>query len=340
MRRFLALGNCTLDDVITPEGTVAPRQVGGNGVYAAVGMRVWGEAVSLVSVVGNDFPERYLARLAEGGINVSSVKTLAQPHRLQSRVFYFPTGERTDLVEEATSILPPNAADLLDLVSEYPSTGSPMHRRLWPLFTPLPDQLPTDLSDVAGAHLAPGALPNNRSLASAIKGRSGGRVAVSLDWPWWDWDQEGQANRALLQNVDYLLPSVAEASVYADAVGLDPFDAVRSLLDGPPHFAVVKLGTRGSRVLPGPESKWMSVPVFATRVIDPTGAGDAFCGGFLVGMVRTGDAVQAALYGAVSASFVIEDFGPLHALNVLPSVANERLSVLQEKMEEYRTVTG
>ena len=46
------------------------------------------------------------------------------------------------------------------------------------------------------------------------------------------------------------------------------------------------------------EAKWVDIPVFPTNVKDPTGAGDAFCGGFQVGLFETGDPVQAALYGA------------------------------------------
>ena len=50
------------------------------------------------------------------------------------------------------------------------------------------------------------------------------------------------------------------------------------------------------------------------NVVDPTGAGDSFAGGFLgyldkVGSLDEGDIRQAAVYGSVMASFVIEDFG-------------------------------
>ncbi|MYJ77451.1 MAG: carbohydrate kinase, partial [Caldilineaceae bacterium SB0670_bin_27] len=74
------------------------------------------------------------------------------------------------------------------------------------------------------------------------------------------------------------------------------------------------------------------IPTFPTAAVDPTGAGDAFCGGFLVGMAQTGDARQAALYGAVSASFIIKDFGVLHALRVDAAQAHSRLQQLQMRL--------
>jgi sugar/nucleoside kinase (ribokinase family) len=46
-----------------------------------------------------------------------------------------------------------------------------------------------------------------------------------------------------------------------------------------------------------------------TTVVDPTGAGNAFCGGFLAGWVQSGNLLTAGLYGAVAASFLVEQVG-------------------------------
>lgn len=324
--RFLALGNATLDDVVTSDGEIAPRQIGGNGVYAAAGMRLWGVDVSLVSVVGQDFPRAWLEALAAAGIDVSLVRERAMPHALRSRVFYLPDGRRTDRVDEARAILPPHAGTVIDLVTEYTETGSPLHRRTWPLFTPSPEQLPPPSGDTVYAHLAPGALPNNRANATLL---SQGGATTSLDWPWWEWDHEGEPDRALLQHVTYLLPSVEELSIHAGAAGQDPFEAARALLALGPRAVAVKLGARGSRVLPARDGAWLPIPPYPAAVVDPTGAGDAFCGGFLVGMAETGDPLQAAQYGTISASFIIEGFGLLHALDVAPTDARDRLRTLR-----------
>ena len=60
-------------------------------------------------------------------------------------------------------------------------------------------------------------------------------------------------------------------------------------------------------------------------VKDPTGAGDSFCGGFLVGYHQTHDLITAAKYGTVSSSFVIEDFGIEPVLHVTKEMAMKRL---------------
>ena len=73
MNGFIASGNFTLDDVVTAEGLVKRNQLGGNGVYSAAGMSLWGVSVALISVVGDDFPVDYLDMLAGCGIDISGV---------------------------------------------------------------------------------------------------------------------------------------------------------------------------------------------------------------------------------------------------------------------------
>jgi ribokinase len=63
-------------------------------------------------------------------------------------------------------------------------------------------------------------------------------------------------------------------------------------------------------------------------VRDPTGAGDAFCGGFCASLLAADDPVLAACRGTVSASFAVEGFGALHALGADRAEARRRLEGL------------
>ncbi len=344
MSDFLAVGNCTLDDVVTPDGRISPRQLGGNAVYAAAGMRLWGVDVSLVSVAGADYPSAWLEQLAAAGIDVSAITRIDEPHLLRSRAFYFPDGSRTDRIDEARAILPAHASEIIDLESEFTDTGSPLHRRIWPSFCPDLSQWESTAQCAAFAHFAPGPLPCSRANAEFLKRLRGEDVTISFDWPWWDWDREGQVDADLLRNIDYLLPSIEELTIHADAAINEEergdcqeghiFEAARRLLAYGPNGVGVKMGGRGMRLLLSGEQDWRQIPTYPARVVDPTGAGDAFCGGFLVGLARTGDAVRACLHGAVSASFIIEEFGVLHSLQVDAAAASDRLRSLEQTLSD------
>jgi len=72
---------------------------------------------------------------------------------------------------------------------------------------------------------------------------------------------------------------------------------------------VLKLGAQGQYVYePASGRKW-HVPACPARLVDVTGAGDSYCGGFLVGLDQTGDPLEAALRGCVTASLVVEGVG-------------------------------
>ncbi|HEC60679.1 MAG TPA: carbohydrate kinase family protein, partial [bacterium] len=95
------------------------------------------------------------------------------------------------------------------------------------------------------------------------------------------------------------------------------------------EIIVVKRGERGQLLYDAATRTRWEITAYAARVVDPGGAGDAFCGGFLAGYRRTYDPLQAVLHGNVSASLVVEGVGPFYALDALPGLAQARLDALQ-----------
>src|SRR5256712_9767934 len=94
-------------------------------------------------------------------------------------------------------------------------------------------------------------------------------------------------------------------------------------------LVVAKMGKDG--VLLWDRDRSAIVPVEATpaQIVDETGAGDAFCGGFAGGIAHGLDPVEAARRGNVSAAFAAEGFGSLTLASVTPADATARLEGLQ-----------
>src|SRR6266566_3556507 len=112
--------------------------------------------------------------------------------------------------------------------------------------------------------------------------------------------------------VDVFVPSHAELT---ELTGCDdPEQAADGLLAAGVKCVVVKLGGDGALVArPGSPPAW--VPAAPTEVVDPTGAGDSFCGGFAAGLARGEDPVDAAWRGAVTAAAAIGAAGSLRLLD-------------------------
>jgi ribokinase len=159
-----------------------------------------------------------------------------------------------------------------------------------------------------------------------LKETSPDATRITLDSFWWQPGSSAYAHLSVLSRISALLPSKAEVSAFFD--GDFTLTMVTTLVDLGAPLVVVKLGRDGCAVLQA-GGRIVELPTCATKVSDPTGAGDAFCGGFLVGLTDCGDPVEAALRGTVSASFAVEGFGLSRLLSVDPAEARDRLRELR-----------
>jgi len=138
----------------------------------------------------------------------------------------------------------------------------------------------------------------------------------------------------LLQGLTAFLPSEEELRTLFWGLSNDPWQMAEALGAYGCEFIVIKRGAHGQMLYDSISKKRWEVPAYAARLADPTGAGDSFCGGFLVGYQKTYDPLQATLYGCVSASLTIEGSGAFHALDAMPGLAQARLESLAQNVRQ------
>lgn len=298
---LLTVGNVTVDDLVFSDGSTRMGIPGGNSVYAALGARVWGVPVGVVSVCGPDYPSLALSDL---GVRLDHLR---------------PSKSRTlrnwGLYEE-------------DGMRQFVFRGRAVR---WEDYSPLP----ADLPDAAGAHVHLAPLPFEHQLALARHLHENvGAGTITLDPD----DRAlaavpAQDLSALLGLVDAFLPSRQEvAALFPD---LTPFEALLALRDAAPKTPVlaVKLGHEGVIVHVRGDHHVTAIPAFHPAAVDPTGAGDAFCGGFLAGYASNRDAVEAALAGTVAASFAVEGVGIEGLRSATVPKAERRRAVLGSQVK-------
>ena len=113
--------------------------------------------------------------------------------------------------------------------------------------------------------------------------------------------------------VDLFMPSRQDAAEIFP--GLTPLDAMKALRELSPDtpVIVVKCGAAGAIAHQRYASDYLASPSAVERTVDETGAGDAFCGGALVGFSRKLALWEALARAAVSASFAVEGVGSVGA---------------------------
>jgi sugar/nucleoside kinase (ribokinase family) len=301
------LGNFTIDDIVLHDGRTFIDTPGGNALYSALGAHVWLERVGLLARVGNDLPPTYLDTLAV--FNLEIVPTYVPFPNIHDWALYEPDGTRQFVNHRqsgANDDLSIRAADL----------------RL-------------EQCRARAYHIAPMPTAIQSELAQALKRADN---FVSLDpHEWWIKGNE-TVLLDLVSRIDFFLPSREQAElVYGRD---DPERAVCEFARHVARAAVVKLGAAGSLVYDVAQRHLAHIPIYPARVVDVTGAGDAYCGGFLAGYLETHDAVQAACYGTVSASFCIEHLGALSTKTRPRSEAEQRLAFVREHIQLLNTLGG
>jgi len=294
---FLSIGSIVVDDIVLPDGRTRMGVLGGGGTHAAMGMRVWSQKVGLLGALGRDLAEtdrRELERAVD-------VRGPARPDAPTPRAWqlYETDGRRTHV-------------DRTD-------------PRLFMAMCPRPEEFPAGYAGAMGVRLECEAPDPLREWMARLR-QSG---CAHILWEPWNVFCRPENRRVfddLAPLLDVVSPNLGQAR---RLTGLeDPRRILTALLDVGTRMVVLRMGETGS-LLAGRDEAPVAVPACpVARVVDVTGAGNAYCGGFLVGLAETGDLEQAGRYGAVSASFALERFGAVFPLEGLRARAEERLGSL------------
>ena len=328
MCRYVCCGGLRIDYLITAQGQAHLREMGGNALYAAVGACVWSQSVGLLARAGENYPAEWLDTLKRHGLDASGVRIV--PGRQDMRTFFAyvdpDTRVDTDPAYHFARIGLPLPPELADYIHSTPGQDDPDH------YEPLamqPDDWPPAYDGARALHLSPISIRTQTFLP--VRARQAGVAYVTAD--------PGERYmlphlrphvEALLENLDVFLPS--EIEVRSLLGEIDLWGAAVEFAKHGPRVVVIKVGDQGALVYERDRDRRTHVPPHPTRVIDTTGAGDSFCGGFMVGLTETGDAIRAAMYGTISASFAIEGYGALYALRTSRAKAQARLNQLERLM--------
>lgn len=148
-------------------------------------------------------------------------------------------------------------------------------------------------------------ISRNNALKLISEARKRG-VSISFDPSYWYSREYHKQNPELLSDVNVIFPNRKEAEILTNAE--DPFTASRKLMKMGPEIVLVKVGPEGCLILS--KTQKLALPAFPTQpVIDTTGAGDAFCGGFLAGIIHGLSVEEGAKLGNASASRIVGSIG-------------------------------
>ncbi len=273
--RLLIVGSMALDSVRTPVAEVTDA-LGGAADYSSVAASFF-TPVDLVGVVGSDFPQEHLDFLKSRNIDLSGVQTVEGGKTFRWSGYY-----DFDL----------NVAHTLDTQLN--------------VFADFAPQLPDSYKSADYVFLAN--IDPDLQL-QVLEQVTQPKLTMCDTMDFWI---EGKKSSLLkvLERVDIAVLNDAEARQLTGE--MSTVRAAKQIQKIGPKTVIIKKGEHGALFFD--EAEIFSAPSYPLEVIvDPTGAGDSFAGGFIGYVASKNDISNAALrnaviYGSVMASFNVEDF--------------------------------
>ena len=289
---ILAVGTVAFDSIDTPFGS-ADRVLGGSASYITLAARYFSDDIRLVGVVGHDFPDAYRQTLLDGGVDLEGLEV--DP---DDKTFFWHGEYHYDMNERDT------LETQLNVLDGYEPEIPAAYR---------------DSRVVCLGNLDP-------TVQQSVLDQVDDPDYVIADTMNFWIENTPESLRDTLQRVDCLVINDSEARELADEPNL--VTAADYIRDLGPETLIIKKGEHGALLFT--DHSVFSAPAYPLEDIqDPTGAGDAFAGGFAGHLVRADRYGQEALrrgviYGSVMASFVVERYGPDRLLDLGPIDISER----------------
>jgi hypothetical protein len=343
---FVITGHLHRDYLLPSSGRPLIDVPGGNLLYAAAGLGVWlpvgagtitpharAKAASdaklgLLARVGEEYPHEWMRSFEKRGWDTGGIHILAEALDLR----YFQATLPDQTVQHSDPI--PHFARLgltfpKSLLGYQPPDEADENHQTPTSASPRPADIPSDYLDARAVHICPMDYLTGCRLTSAF--REASVTTITLDPSAASMTVGSFENvRVLLHGLTAFLPSEQEIRTLFWGRTNDLWEMSEALGDCGCEFIIVKRGAHGQMLYDSVSKKRWEVPAYPSTLVDLTGAGDSFCGGFLGGYQQTYDPVRSVLYGSVSASLTIEGSGAFHALEALPGLAQARLASLAD----------
>jgi sugar/nucleoside kinase (ribokinase family) len=330
--RFVIAGCLNRDFILPISGEPSIDVLGGNLPYAAAGLKLWHEKTGLLARVGKNFPSAWLSAIKKKGFDIEGIRVLAgeMEHRRFMAHANLETSHTQNPVHQFADrslAFPPDLLGFRPHALSHDSRTKPLDVSIQ-----IAD-VPETYLEASAVHFCPIDYLSHMILPSLF--RQGQATTITLT------PSPGYMSSSFWEEIPGLFSEITALITPEDEMRnlfrgrqTDLWEMAAILGDFGPEYVIIRTTDWGFYVYDRVAANRWVVPLYQTRVVDPTGAMDAFAGGFLVGYRKSYSPLEGALMGSVSASLVMEGPGPFYALEAMPELVNLRLDALRDMVQE------
>ena len=295
---LLVVGTVAFDAIETPFAKT-DKIIGGAATYICHSASFFSKNINLVSVVGEDFPNKAINSLKEKGVDVKGLQIK------EGRKTFFWSGKYHNNMNSRDTL-----KTELNVLED---------------FDPIVPKQYTKSEFLMLGNLMPSV---QKRVLEQMQERP--KLIVLDTMNFW-MDNFMPDLKEALKNTDVLTINDDEARQLSGEYSL--LIAAKKILTMGPKYLIIKKGEHGA-ILFGEDKLFYSPAVMLENVIDPTGAGDSFAGGFIGYLAKTKEITfdnmkKAVVYGTVLASFTVEKLGIESIENIEEEKVNKRLAEIR-----------
>lgn len=279
---YVAFSNLIIDDIVFPDGRTSWDTLGGGGLHALVGMRVWNASLGYAASVGPDLADKHREALNAFGVDVRGLAVRPGTKTARAWQLFEWDDYRTEIFRTDMSEFREQKIQLADL--------------------------PADYLAAKGYHIQWGKVPELLELVGALRAANPD-IKLVLEVSPTNFGEPEALWRELLPQIDLISPDEEESLGITGRS--DPHEICATYIDWGVPLVALRMGARGSLVYAADGQRW-ELPAVPTEIVDVTGAGNSYCGGFTVALGEGLSPFEASLRAAVSASFALEQLGLPH----------------------------
>jgi len=297
---LLVVGSLGLDDVTTPFHNVE-NALGGSATYISLAASYFSGPISLVGVVGDDFPKEYVNLLEAHNIDLEGLQIIEGGKTFRwSGKYHYDLNARDTLLTELN---------------------------VFEKFDPIIPPTYTKSKFVCLGNIDP-------TLQNKVLDQLDNPHFVVCDTMNYWIEGKPKELHKVLKRANVLIINDSEARLLAKEPNL--IKSAKAIREMGPEVLIIKKGEHGALLFA--EDVIFSAPAYPLEVInDPTGAGDTFAGGFIGYLLKTEDISSknlkhAVVYGSAMASFCVERFST-------KGLENLDYLMIQDRFREFRDLS-
>ena len=320
---FLVIGSINTEYIVDLNGRSHHGVVGGPALYTAGGMRCWNDRIAIVSHTRVEHQDFF--------------RSINRKYQISIEGVHF----HADFQDDRTFLgyISPHEVVIENPVAFYASRDLTFPRELFGYDQKyletheetrfFPEDFPSHYRDCTSALICQTDLKTQLQMSSLLLNASTKNLLLQSSDQYMNM-ANFDALPALMKDLNVFVTTTAQIENLFRNRSQDTWEMAEHLCNLGCQYVIMHDDTFGQYLVDGRLKKRFQLPAYPVSIVDPTGMQEAFCGGFLTGIKKNYDPVEAMLYGNVSASLTAEGTGPFFCMDAMPGLVDSRLNFARE----------